>query len=155
MTCSMPSFRLLNRQRKRRIDLQKLQSFAEQARSDLLASRRPAELQEDINIIFVSDERIAWLHRKYMSINGPTDVITFHHGEIFISVETAARQAKGFGTSFEYELELYIVHGLLHLCGFEDASDKGRREMQRVQDRLVRVVQRQRKNKHEQKPAKR
>jgi probable rRNA maturation factor len=133
----MPSFRLLNRQRKRRIDLRKLQSFAGQALSELLASRRPAELPEDINIIFVSDARIAWLHRKYMSIKGPTDVITFHHGEVFISVETAAKQAKEFGTSFEYELELYIVHGLLHLCGFEDTSDKGRLAMQRVQKRLV------------------
>jgi probable rRNA maturation factor len=138
----MPSFRLLNRQRKRRIDLQKLQSFAGQALSELLVSRRPAELPEEINIIFISDARIAWLHRKYMSIKGPTDVITFHHGEVFISVETAANQAKKFGTSFEYELELYIVHGLLHLCGFEDVSDKGRREMQRLQERLVAATHR-------------
>ena len=133
----MFSIRLLNRQRKKRINLQKLRKFAAQALSELPVQRQPGKPPEQINIVFVSDARIAWLHRTYMSIDGPTDVITFHHGDIFISVETAAKQAKEFRTSFEYELELYIVHGLLHLRGFEDASDKGRREMQRLQERLV------------------
>lgn len=133
----MFSIRLLNRQRKRRINLQKLQRFAAQALSELPVQRQPGKPPEEINIVFVSDARIAWLHRKYMSIDGPTDVITFHHGDVFISAETAAKQAKEYRTSFEYELELYIAHGLLHLCGFEDASQAGRRKMQRVQERLL------------------
>jgi probable rRNA maturation factor len=133
----MFSVRLLNRQRKKRINLQKLQRFAAQALSELAVQRQPGKPPDEINIVFVSDARIARLHRKYMSIDGPTDVITFHHGDIFIGVETAAKQAKEFRTSFEYELELYIAHGLLHLCGFEDASQAGRRKMQREQERLL------------------
>ena len=133
----MFSIRLLNRQRKKRINLQKLQRFATQALTELPVQRQPGKPPEEINIVFVSDTRIARLHRKYMSIDGPTDVINFHHGDVFIAVETAAKQAKEFRTSFEYELELYIAHGLLHLCGFEDASQAGRRKMQREQERLL------------------
>jgi len=133
----MFSIRLFNRQRKKRINLQKLQRFATQALSELPVQRQPGKPPDEINIVFVSDTRIARLHRKYMSIDGPTDVITFHHGDVFIGVETAAKQAKEFRTSFEYELELYIAHGLLHLCGFEDASQARRRKMQREQERLL------------------
>ena len=100
----MFSIRLLNRQRKKGISLQKLRMFAAEALTELPVQRQPGKPPEQINIVFVSDARIAWLHRTYMSIGGPTDVITFHHGDIFISVETAARQAKEFRTSFEYEL---------------------------------------------------
>ena len=64
-----------------------------------------------------------------MSVDGPTDVITFRHGEIVISVETAERQAKEYSTSFDRELRLYFVHGLLHLVGLEDKTDQGFKRM--------------------------
>jgi probable rRNA maturation factor len=72
-----------------------------------------------------------------MQISGPTDVITFEHGELFINAEAARRQAKIFGTTFERELRLYIVHGLLHLDGFDDKTSAGGREMKRIQERIL------------------
>ncbi len=72
-----------------------------------------------------------------MQIAGPTDVITFQHGEIFISVETAQRQAESFATSLEHELRLYLVHGLLHLHGFDDRDPDARRRMHSTQEKIV------------------
>jgi rRNA maturation RNase YbeY len=102
------------------------------------------EIPEQILLVLVSDQKIATIHKRFMGIPGPTDVITFQHGEIIVSVETAARQAAaGYQTSFEQELRLYVAHGLLHLAGFEDHSAKGFREMSRVQAALVDRVGRQ------------
>jgi probable rRNA maturation factor len=64
-------------------------------------------------------------------------VLTFHHGEIAISAETAHRQARQFHSTIEREFRLYILHGLLHLCGFDDHSAKQHMIMQKVQDKLL------------------
>jgi probable rRNA maturation factor len=72
---------------------------------------------------------MASLHQQFLNEPGPTDVITFQHGEIFISVPTARRQARQFGTSLVRELQLYIVHGLLHLHGFMDQTPRETRQM--------------------------
>ncbi len=77
-----------------------------------------------------------------MNIAGPTDVITFQHGEIFVSVETARRNAQRFHTSTIDEVKLYIVHGLLHLHGYDDKSAAGARAMERLQFRLVKAASR-------------
>ena len=69
--------------------------------------------------------------------------ITFplgNYGEILVSVETARRQAVEFASSFERELTLYIVHGLLHLHGYEDGSTPGREEMARRQEALLEAL---------------
>jgi probable rRNA maturation factor len=75
-----------------------------------------------------------------MHQSGPTDVLTFQHGEIFISVETAKRHARGFGTSLGHELRLYLVHGLLHLHGFDDQTETSARKMERKQARILRAA---------------
>ena len=80
---------------------------------------------------------MAEVHRRFMGVAGPTDVITFQHGEILISVETARRQARAYRTSFEHELRLYLLHGLLHLRGFNDAKPAGRARMKRIQEKIV------------------
>jgi probable rRNA maturation factor len=72
-----------------------------------------------------------------MSISGPTDVITFQHGEIFVSTETAVKNARRFGTSLEHELRLYLAHGLLHLHGFDDKEPAAAAKMKRAQEKLV------------------
>ena len=91
----------------------------------------------EISVVLVSDRRMAELHRRFLQQPGPTDVITFQHGEIFVSTETARRQARRFGTSLEHELRLYIAHGLLHLHGFDDKEPAGAAEMKRAQEKLV------------------
>jgi probable rRNA maturation factor len=91
---------------------------------------------EEIAVAVVSDRRIAAVHEQFMQISGSTDVITFDHGDIVISAETARRRAADFGHGVEAELALYIVHALLHLNGFDDTSPRAALRMRQVQDRL-------------------
>ena len=133
--------RVLNRQRKIAVNSRTLETFAQSALSNCLKlrQRKSSVLKEltEINVILVTDRRIAEIHKRFMNEPGPTDVITFQHGDIVISVETAKRQARAYGTTVEHELRLYIVHGLLHLCGFDDKTAAGAAEMKRVQERLA------------------
>ena len=92
---------------------------------------------DEIVVVLVSDRQIATIHRNFMNIRGPTDVVTFQHGEIVISVETAERQAPVFGKTTEEELELYLVHGLLHLCGYSDETRPECEEMARLQEQIA------------------
>jgi probable rRNA maturation factor len=135
----MPSLTLFNRQRKRRIKLSEFRTFVESAIVKVAELETAVVLPEEINVIFVSDARIAAIHRQYMSVEGPTDVITFGHGEIVISVETAERQAETFASSFEHELRLYCVHGLLHLAGLDDLTPAGFEEMAKLQERILQL----------------
>jgi len=130
-----------NRQRKVPVELAALQDFAERAVQQVLKLRTTkanvlATLGE-VCVVLVSDRRMAELHCRFLDEAGPTDVITFQHGEIFVSTETARRQALSFATSLEHELRLYIVHGLLHLQGFDDKDVRGAAEMKRTQEALV------------------
>ena len=133
----MASLELFNRQRKRRVDLKMFRLFAEPALVKVAELLTPLALPEEINVVFVSDARIAEIHRDFMSAGGPTDVITFRHGEIIISVETAERNATEFSTSLSRELGLYFVHGLLHLTGLDDATNLGLKRMAAIQNRIV------------------
>jgi probable rRNA maturation factor len=130
---------IISRQRKRAIPKKVLQSFANEALCEVTALSGTA-LPEEITVIFVSDKRIAQLHMQFMGIQGPTDVITFQHGEIFISVETAECQAHEIGVAFEQELKLYLIHGLLHLAGYDDLTESGFKEMSRLQIGLLKKL---------------
>ncbi|MBK1791252.1 rRNA maturation RNase YbeY [Persicirhabdus sediminis] len=77
---------------------------------------------ELVEVSIVDDETIAQVHVDFMDIPGATDVITFDYGEIVVSVETAKSQALEYGNEFERELMLYVIHGLMHLAGHEDAD---------------------------------
>jgi probable rRNA maturation factor len=138
----MPSLELFNRQRKKRLDLVRFRSFAELAMTKVTDLIRPMTLPQKINVVFVSDVRIAGIHRDFMSLDGPTDVITFQHGEIIISVETAERQAERFSTTFDRELRLYFVHGLLHLAGLDDLTEDGFKSMADAQEQIVAEAER-------------
>lgn len=94
----------------------------------------------EVEVSIIDDETIADVHLRFMNIPGATDVITFDHGEIHVSVETAKSQAVEFGNGFERELMLYIIHGLLHLAGHEDASDEGQALMVELQQRILNRV---------------
>ena len=129
------SIEVRNLQRKARVNLGQLQSFAERALRS--CSKLPLEPLEQIVVLLISDERMAKLHHRFMNQSGPTDVITFQHGEIFISVPMARRQAREFGTSTMAEIELYIVHGLLHLGGFDDRTAAAARRMRAAEARVL------------------
>lgn len=130
-----------NRQRAIRINIAELQSFAEAAlplavKSQSRAVSRAWKLSH-VDVILISDRKMSELHRRFLQLKGPTDVITFQHGEIFISVETTRRQARAFGTSLPHELRLYLVHGLLHLRGFNDNIPAEARTMRATQERIA------------------
>ena len=91
----------------------------------------------EIEISLVDDPTIARVHADFMDLADPTDVITFHHGEILISTDTAGRQAPDYGRSLRDEVALYVIHGLLHLAGFEDKSPAEFDRMARTQEAVL------------------
>lgn len=93
-----------------------------------------------VEISIVDDPTIDQVHRDFMDIPGATDVITFAHGEIVISVETAQSYGAKFGNTFERELMLHIIHGLLHLSGHEDVIDSERETMEKIQELILEKV---------------
>lgn len=134
----------MNRQRAVRINLAWLRRFAAEAlplcaeeSGDGLFALQKIEVVE---VAIVSDSVIARVHQDFMGIPGATDVITFEHGEIVTSAETAAAYAPDHGHTFDEELALYIVHGLLHLNGFDDIKARDRKKMHAVQDRIWQIV---------------
>ena len=93
-----------------------------------------------VQVSLVDDGEISRVHAQFMDNPDPTDVITFPYGddgEILISVETAERQAREYKSSFDREITLYLVHGLLHLAGYDDSSEVERGEMEELQEALV------------------
>ena len=129
-----------NRQRKHRLDLGVLRQFAAAALDAVRAL--PGEngdqfpILQHVGAILVSDRRIARLHFDFMQISGPTDVLTFDEGDIVISVETAARHAAEYSQSLQQEVGLYILHGLLHLRGFDDLNPKAAARMNACQNKI-------------------
>jgi len=93
-----------------------------------------------VEVSIVDDPTIAQVHVDFMDIPGATDVITFAHGEIVVSADTAKSYGAEFGNPFERELMLYIVHGLLHLSGHEDADPQEREIMEAGQNRILSEV---------------
>jgi probable rRNA maturation factor len=131
--------KVLNRQRKFQVRARELLTFAEQLVPHVLSVARNL-IPEEILVVLVSDRKISAIHEQFMGIAGATDVITFQHGEILISVETAARQAIEYESGLLPELRVYIAHGLLHLAGYDDLSEDGFREMAKLQNELVEKV---------------
>ena len=137
----VPKITVRNLQRKIAVDVADLEKFAVKAVNQCL--RLPRKKKTDlskllgVSILIVSDRRIAALHRQFMNESGPTDVITFQHGEIFISAETARCNARRFGNALGRELRLCLVHGLLHLHGFDHRAETGARKMEIAQRRIL------------------
>ena len=92
---------------------------------------------ENVDVIIVSDRVIAHVHRRFMNVEGPTDVITFNHGEIIISAPTAQIHAAKYGKPLDQEIGLYIIHGLLHLNGYTDKATEKARAMQKMQNKIL------------------
>src|SRR5206468_5557914 len=139
---ALPRITVRNLQRTVPVNVCDLETFAAKAvRSCLRLPRRKATDLTGLSEIFVwliSDRRMASLHRQFLHQTGPTDVLTFQHGEIFISVETAKKHARAFGNSLASELCLYIAHGLLHLHGLDDRTPAGARKMKAMQKKILR-----------------
>ena len=110
-------------------------------------SQEGAKLSGEITICFVNDKKIQEFNLKYRHKNRPTDVLAFdileskESGQMFadivISTDTAIRNAKIFKTTQLNELYLYVVHGVLHLLGYDDRTQKQRQIMQKKEKEYV------------------
>jgi len=97
----------------------------------------------EVSIAIVSDKRMQELNRKYLKHDYPTDVLTFvltHSaaraaldGEIIVSADYAAREAPRYDWSADDELLLYVIHGSLHLVGYDDTKAAAKREMRKAE----------------------
>jgi probable rRNA maturation factor len=90
-----------------------------------------------LEVALVDDITSDRVHREFMDITGPTDVITFHHGEIVIGAEVARRQAEEYDEPLAREILRYLVHGMLHLAGHEDSTPESAATMERLQEEIV------------------
>jgi probable rRNA maturation factor len=105
----------------------------------------------EVGFRFVDSLEMARLNEQFLQHSGSTDVITFDysagqrgmHGEIFISIPDAVKQAREFRTTWQSEVARYVIHGLLHLRGFDDVQPAKRREMKREENRLLRAAEAQ------------
>ncbi len=133
-----------NAQRSVCVPRKSLEEFAKRALPAVLAlPAKPGAVLQDlsqITIVLVSDRRIAAAHQQFMNLPGATDVITFQEGDILISVQTAQANARRFQSSLGHELRLYLVHGLLHLHGYDDRHPTKARAMQAAQTRILRAL---------------
>ena len=101
----------------------------------------------ELSVALVGERRMAELHRQFLRVNGPTDVLTFPldhdargrpvSGDVVVCVPEARRRAKMEGVPVERELLLYALHGMLHLCGYDDRTDAAFRAMHRTEDQIL------------------
>jgi probable rRNA maturation factor len=98
--------------------------------------------ESEISIAIVGDDVIKKLNKKYRGINKTTDILTFSGednflGEIIINFAQIKRQAKQFSDNTEEELEFILVHGLLHLIGYDDKTERGGKKMKEQGERFI------------------
>lgn len=125
---------VVNRQRGKKVDTEAWSNFAVKTLSAI------GKHESSATIAFVSDKSIRKLNQQFRNIDKATDVLSFpaddetNLGDVAISVQTAAAQAKENGLTFETEIAQLILHGLLHLSGYDHETDNG--EMNRLELRL-------------------
>jgi probable rRNA maturation factor len=127
---------LLDRQRKRRLGASRL-------RRVLTDAARALRVQGEVALVLTGDRAVRTLNARYRGKDKATDVLSFPGpggevglGDIVISVETAARNAKEYGRTLPQELDILALHGFLHVLGYDHETDDG--EMERLEKRLRR-----------------
>ena len=104
----------------------------------------------EISVALVGDRRMSELHERFMGIAGPTDVLTFElehdgrgrvvAGEVVVCVPHAVRAARRSGVAVRKEVLLYALHGMLHLCGFDDRTDRDFVRMHQREDDILKKL---------------
>ena len=146
-----------------RIDIQIACDFSQQIAMDNLVSAVRTVLAQSnqpqnmaVTLVIVDDERIRQLNRTFRGIDRATDVLSFgvgqdssfvtpeelppYLGDVIVSYPTAAAQAAEMGHSVEEELTLLVVHGCLHLLGYDDSTEEERRRMWACQEELLQIL---------------
>ena len=95
----------------------------------------------EINIIFVSDNSLLKINKEFLGHDYFTDIITFGgysdgviSGELYISIDSVRNNARELGVTMLYEMQRVIIHGILHMCGYNDLSGEEKNNMRRLED---------------------
>ena len=110
----------------------------------------PRNALESVSVAVVGDRVMARLHHQFMGIDQSTDVLTFElanddkgrvtQGEVVVCSKVARLSARRLHRKPEHELTLYVLHGLLHLCGMDDQDNRSYDQMHAEEDRILRAV---------------
>jgi len=148
---------LRNSQKSRKINLRLLRRIALFTLKEVFHESR-----FELGIRLVGADEMAKVNETFLQHSGSTDVVTFDyaeekttanassamkpapstmHGEIFVSIDDAVAQAIQFRTTWQSELARYVVHGILHLRGFDDLNPVARRKMKREENRVLKILE--------------
>jgi probable rRNA maturation factor len=123
---------VFNNQRKYKVELASISDFVGVLQTDISEAG-----DNTFTVVLISDRKMRQLNRQFRNKDSTTDVLSFPHepdefdaatnnlGDIVISVEQGARQARENGLTLENEIKQLILHGLLHLCGYDHETDNG------------------------------
>jgi probable rRNA maturation factor len=140
----MTELSLYNRQKQHRANLPWLRKVLKAAlpmcQAQATSPEAPLLHLTEIEFSIVSDTEITRIHAEFLDDPSPTDVITFHHGEILVSADTALRQGSEHEQPLNQELALYLIHGLMHLAGWDDHETAEAAEMARRQNDVLKQV---------------
>jgi len=111
----------------------------------LILKKEISSVPEFINIIFCSDQYLLEINKRYLHHNFYTDIITFNYsgndksleGELYISIDRIKENAKSLGVPQQDELFRVIIHGILHLCGYNDKRKQEKGLMRELEDRYL------------------
>lgn len=139
-----------NRQRAKKINTRSLKRMVREVFAEL------AVADGDLGINLVAAREMTLVNETFLGHEGSTDVITFDHterrrkksgmrktvhGELFVCVDDAITQAREFETNWQSEVVRYVIHGILHLLGYDDLKPDLRRVLKREENRLLRLVE--------------
>ena len=102
-----------------------------------------------ISVLLVSDEEIQEVNKKYLGHDYATDVVTFPlhidpdpiEGEIYVSLQTTERNSNTFNNSHSAEIVRVVIHGILHLTGYDDSTSESREEMKKKEDQYLNLIE--------------